>query len=81
MQAYSAYAGYCKNGIIIPMGNPDIPEMKKVIITVLEEEVNFFVQSQKRSRKELAGSLRSETTDTVDDSHWFEPMEELEDYM
>jgi hypothetical protein len=34
MQAYTAY---CENGHIIPVGNPVIPEGRKLIITVLDE--------------------------------------------
>jgi predicted DNA-binding antitoxin AbrB/MazE fold protein len=34
----NAYQAYYENGRIIPMGNPVIPEGRKMIITVLDEE-------------------------------------------
>lgn len=36
MQAYSAYS---ENGRIVPMGNPFIPDGRRLIITVLDEPV------------------------------------------
>ena len=36
MQSYSAYY---ENGRIIPIGNPAIPEGRKLVITVLDESV------------------------------------------
>ncbi len=32
----TAYKGYYKNGHVIPLGNPFIPEGSEVIITILE---------------------------------------------
>jgi hypothetical protein len=33
-----SYQAYCENGKINPVGNPTIPEGRKIIITVLDEE-------------------------------------------
>jgi len=36
-----AYSAYYENGSIIPIGNPTIPEGRRIIITVLDEAIEI----------------------------------------
>jgi len=75
-----AYRGYVENGIIIPVGNPVLPEKSQIIITVLDENTEPPEQEFKITRETFIGCMKGKTGN-ADDLDWFKPMEEFKDYM
>ena len=76
MQAYSAYY---ENGLIIPIGNPIIPEKRKLAILVLDDE---FEQQQeyntKIPRESMFGCMKGKMR--VPDNY-DEPLDDFKEYM
>ena len=71
-----AYAAYCENGRIIPLGNPIIPERRKLVIMVLDEEIE--TQKPKVSRESMFGCMKGKmhVPDDFD-----APLEDFKEYM
>ena len=75
MQAHTAYY---ENGRIIPIGNPIIPERRKLVITVLDEDIEPHVQESKITRATFLGCMKGKIRMSDD---FDEPLEEMRDYM
>ncbi|MDR2589484.1 MAG: DUF2281 domain-containing protein [Oscillospiraceae bacterium] len=75
MQAYTAYY---ENGRIIPIGNPAIPERRKLVITVLDEYVDPQVNASKMSRQSVFGCMNGKVWMSDD---FDAPLEDFKEYM
>ena len=75
MQTHTAYY---ENGRIIPVGNPFIPERRKLAIVVLDEEIEPQMQNHKNTRASFFGCMAGKMTmpDDFDD-----PLEDFKEYM
>jgi hypothetical protein len=68
-----AYQGYTENGKIIPLGNPALPDGRRVIITVLDEAVQTVDRIKRqldalekfRKGMEATGPLPDEFEDII----------------
>ena len=69
-----AYAAYYENGRIIPIGNPPIPEKRKLVITVLDEEVETSKKPLRYGRGCMKGKMW--LADDFD-----APLEDFKEYM
>jgi len=68
-----AYIAYYENGRIIPVGNPKIPEKRKLIVTVLDETIATPV------RPPFGYGVISDTMWMADD--FDAPLDIFEEYM
>ena len=54
-----AYQAYYEKGRIIPIGNPTIPEGRRIIITVLDESVENHVQRRLAALDKFQEEIRA----------------------
>jgi hypothetical protein len=73
-----AYRGYVENGLIIPIGNPVLPEKSQIIITVLDEAALPPEPEIKVTRETFFGCMKGKMF-VPDDFN--DPLEEFEEYM
>ncbi|MCL2693977.1 MAG: DUF2281 domain-containing protein [Oscillospiraceae bacterium] len=73
-----AYRGYVENGLIIPVGNPVLPEKSQIIITVLDDVVIPQEQEFKVTRETFFGCMKGKAW-IPDDFN--EPLDDFEEYM
>jgi len=76
MQAH-VYEGYYENGRVIPIGNPFIPENRKLVITVLDEMYNTQEKAA-ISRQSVFGSMKGKVWMAED---FDAPLDDFREYM
>jgi hypothetical protein len=76
MLSFEGY--YSGNGYILPLGNPSIPEGRKLLITVLDEVIYPQGLAFKTEKETMFGCMKGKMS-VPDD--FDEPLEEFEEYM